>query len=83
MEKLRNYKLHNLHSPTNIVAKMIRRLFTYGEDGKCLQYSRTSEGETPLGERSLCLRILLKEILRIQGVLKSSKSGQGQMAVSS
>jgi hypothetical protein len=51
MEKLRNYELHNLHSPTN-VNKIIRRSVARGEDGKCLQYSRTTDGETPHGERS-------------------------------
>lgn len=64
---MRNYELHNLHSPTNIVAKMIRRLVTRGEDGSCLQCSRTTDGETPLGGEKLMFENIIKTDLKDTG----------------
>lgn len=59
--------MHNLHSPTNIVSKMIGRLVTRGEDGRCLQYSRTTDGETPLGGEKLMFENNIKRVLKDAG----------------
>jgi len=52
---------------------MIRRLVTRGEDGRCLQYSRTTDGETQLGGEKLMFESIIKEILRMQGVWRRIK----------
>lgn len=55
-----------MHSPPNIVVKMIRRSVTRGEDGKCYQYSRTTDEETLLG-REIMFENIIKTDLKETG----------------
>jgi hypothetical protein len=46
---------------------MIRQSVAGGEDGKCFQYSRTTDEETPLGREKIMFENIIKRVLKETG----------------